>query len=152
MQSVLCNSACGVDFDDDTTAASSADSELDFEPYDLQLSSRRRSSKQRKRKSSRKPRHDYQRRREHSAGWKVKFDFILLMALTFRFVYGWKFGSNAFHMYSLKPSDKAVFHFLVLLVDSNSSLFNLVISLQSLPISSPTHSGALLCAVFNKSN
>ena len=62
MQSVFCNSACGVDFDDDTTAASSADSELDFEPYDLQLSSRsrRRSSKQRKRKSSRKkPQYDY---------------------------------------------------------------------------------------------
>ena len=59
MQSVFCNSACGVDFDDDTTAASSADSELDFEPYDLQLSSRRRSSKQRKRKSSRKPEFDY---------------------------------------------------------------------------------------------
>ena len=58
MQSVFCSTACG-DFDDDTTAASSADSELDFEPYDLQLSSRRRSSKQRKRKSSRKPEFDY---------------------------------------------------------------------------------------------
>lgn len=60
MQSVFCSTACG-DFDDDTTAASSAESELDFEPYDLQLSSRRRrSSKQRKRKSSRKkPQYDY---------------------------------------------------------------------------------------------
>eukprot|EP00986_Skeletonema_menzelii_P010746 scaffold5364_cov156-Skeletonema_menzelii.AAC.9 len=66
MPSVFCSTACG-DFDDDSTAASSADTEHDLAAYALTstprpLSSpRRRTSKPQKRKSSRNPhrtRHD----------------------------------------------------------------------------------------------